>query len=122
MREKQAQKAVCLHGVGKLLFRCSSYASLSLSPPLFLPLSPIVSGTSCPKDCLSVTWLPAEHREQGTGHSASGRRMRCPMAAHNAAGNDNSANAPGNSTVKSYSNFKCDNTMMLLLAKGPANY
>lgn len=38
--------------------------------------------------------------------------MRCPLASHIAgtAGNDNSANAPGNSTVKSYSNFKCDNS------------
>lgn len=38
--------------------------------------------------------------------------MRCPSASHIAgtAGNDNSANAPGNSTVKSYSNFKCDNS------------
>lgn len=38
--------------------------------------------------------------------------MRCPSASHIAgtAGNDNSAHAPGNSTVKSYSNFKCDNS------------
>lgn len=90
----------------------SSSFPCPLLEPISLYHSPIVSGTSCPKDCLSVTWLPAQRNAQRQQQKRDGRRRRrrmsCPLASHIAgtAGNDNSAIAPGNSTVKSYSNFK----------------
>lgn len=120
-RQQRAQKAVrtqCGETFVPLLV-------LRSEPPLPRPRPPSLNPSPSPTRPLSLA-LPARRIvylslgcQHNATHSASGRqetrderrrRMRCPLASHIAgtAGNDNSANAPGNSTVKSYSNFKCD--------------